>query len=547
MRISIHYIFARSITLFFFLCVAGNVFSQTIQKKIDSLLAALPAVKDDTSKVSLLCQVAVSYAQTEPAKGLVYGRKALDLSASLHNQHGTMNASMAIGRCYSLQGDRVVALKYFQDALTAARNNKDNLGIAKALVSVGHVYKTNHEFDKAIAYMQQAEQAYTLAGVKNMQSAISGIGNCYTEQGENDTALPYYLKAIAMEEADTHDPAALAILYNNVGGAYASINRFDSALIYLAKASAYIHETGNLRSAGYNFNNIGWAYMAMSRVHKGKSGPNLAMALNNEKRALDISYQLGVPDLRLPVLINLIDIYSGQGNYKDALISSQQLRVLQDSFYNIDHDRAFAKIEAEYKVKKVTDSLKYQNVAKDGELKQKRIERYMLIAFIIFIGIVAVMFMNRQLLKQKQQEEIARHQLEDFTLRIQEKNQLIEVITAEAERNKKLPDLQNTPIDHTLLTELQQSILLTDEQWDKFKDTFDKVYKGYFSRLRNRIPDLSPAEIRYITLSKLHLTPKEMGAMLGVGAQAMRVSKHRLIKKLGAEDDIALNNLIHTI
>ncbi|MDR3679177.1 MAG: hypothetical protein P4L41_04355 [Flavipsychrobacter sp.] len=547
MSAGVNYITKITTLLLFLFCVVGDLFGQTTQRKIDSMLTLLPAVKEDTLRISLLSQIAVNYCQTDPVKGIKYGKNALDLSTDLHYQHGIMAASMALGRGYSVQGDRNVALKYFQDALTAARANKDNIGIANTLVSVGLVYKSNHEYNKGINYMLQAKQAYSLAGIKNQQMAMNGIGTCYGEEGKSDSALPYYLQAITMEEADTRDPATLAILYNNAGGAYIGIEQYDSALYYLAKASEYIRITGNLRSAGYNFNNIGKTYLELSRDNARKSAVDLSLALYNEKLALNISNQLGLPELRLIVLINLTDIYGAQGNYKDALISSKMLRVLQDSFYNIDQDRAFAKIEAEYKVKKTTDSLKFQNVLKDKELKQKRTERYTLIALVIFIAVVTLMFINRQRLKHRQKEEIARNQLEDFTRRMQEKNQLIEAITAEAERNRKQVDRQATPVDDKLLTELQQSILLTDEQWDKFKDTFDKVHKGYFHRLKNRIPDLSPAEIRFIMLSKLHLSPKEMASMLGVGAPAMRVSKHRLIKKLGVEDDDALNNLIHEI
>ena len=66
-------------------------------------------------------------------------------------------------------------------------------------------------------------------------------------------------------------------------------------------------------------------------------------------------------------------------------------------------------------------------------------------------------------------------------------------------------------------------------------------------RLREKLPQLSPADTRYIVLSKLNLTSREMASMLGVRPDAIRLYRHRLRKKLQITDDKTLEELIRSI
>ena len=102
-------------------------------------------------------------------------------------------------------------------------------------------------------------------------------------------------------------------------------------------------------------------------------------------------------------------------------------------------------------------------------------------------------------------------------------------------------------VEYDLLHEMKQAILLTDEQWDDFKNNFEKIHKGYLARLREKVPDITPAETRFFVLSKLRLSNKEMAGMLGISTQAIRVMKHRLMKKLQIEEDADLDKMIQSI
>src|SRR5205085_12283299 len=114
-------------------------------------------------------------------------------------------------------------------------------------------------------------------------------------------------------------------------------------------------------------------------------------------------------------------------------------------------------------------------------------------------------------------------------------------------KNERL-DLTSLPEpDSDLLRLLQNSVLLTDEHWRNFSRLFEKVHRGFFQRLKEKLPGLSPAETRFTALIKLQLSNKEMANMLGVGTEAMRQIRSRLKKKLNSEAEEGIEELVEKI
>jgi tetratricopeptide (TPR) repeat protein/DNA-binding CsgD family transcriptional regulator len=554
---------------FFFIisvfCARRLVAAQATQARVDSLLAVLPEAKEDTNKVLLLCEISVAYFQLAPDKGITYGRHALKLATRLKYERGIMKANNAIGRCHAVQTDLSLALKHFNDALAMARKLDSKDDIARLLLSIGNVFSEKGEHEKALNYHLKAKDAYEQAGVKNRHRVMNSIGSTFVRMEQFSKAVPCLKEAIAMEENDKADPGALATSFLNIGAAYIGLGRYDSSLHYLQKALENTEITGNKKSTANTLCNISTIYIDLGR---GKF-PTLPDSLQNKtqnfersvayaKQALAITNELGLQSLRCSVLFNISLGYRELGNYKVALDYFDQYYFLNDTLIRMDRERAFAKAEAEFNVRKTTDSLTYQNILKDKELKKRRSDRNKLIAIISLIGASGLLLINRQKLKHVQKrkeaeaqklhaEELAGQQLLEFTKRIQEKNELIDVVSAEIAKLKESRSGANMSLDETMLSELRQSILLTDQQWDSFKANFEKVHTGYLSRLRTKLPDLTPAETRFIVLSKLKMSPREMGGMLGITPPAVRANKYRLMKKLGFEDDHKLDELIQNI
>jgi DNA-binding CsgD family transcriptional regulator len=63
------------------------------------------------------------------------------------------------------------------------------------------------------------------------------------------------------------------------------------------------------------------------------------------------------------------------------------------------------------------------------------------------------------------------------------------------------------------------------------------VHAGFFARLAEKMPGLTPAETRFMALHRLGMNSKEMAAMLGVGAEAIRQVRMRVRRKAGAGEE----------
>jgi hypothetical protein len=104
---------------------------------------------------------------------------------------------------------------------------------------------------------------------------------------------------------------------------------------------------------------------------------------------------------------------------------------------------------------------------------------------------------------------VAKEQLNSFTKSIIEKNELIEKARAEIRRitndfhqlqNKQQAAEKSGVADDEELKHLYESVILTDFDWSNFTLLFDKVYPEFFIRLKQKFPQLSLSEKKFIAL-----------------------------------------------
>lgn len=132
---------------------------------------------------------------------------------------------------------------------------------------------------------------------------------------------------------------------------------------------------------------------------------------------------------------------------------------------------------------------------------------------------------------------LAKEQLNDFKNSLIEKSRRLEILESETDSVNNQQDLEN----------LRLKTILTDQEWLKFKELFERVHVGYFTRLKGRFPDLTQGEIRIFALIKLSFTNKDMASTLGVGSGAIRTMKSRLLKKMDLAQDSSIEEIVESI
>jgi DNA-binding CsgD family transcriptional regulator len=88
-----------------------------------------------------------------------------------------------------------------------------------------------------------------------------------------------------------------------------------------------------------------------------------------------------------------------------------------------------------------------------------------------------------------------------------------------------------------LLGELKLSTILTEADWDSFQRQFAKVFPNLMDDLVKKYPSLSPAEVRFLLLTKLEMPTADIANALGISPSSLRVTWFRIRKKLDLPKD----------
>ena len=421
----------------------------------------------------------------------------------------------AFGDHYHQFEDYRKALYYLEQAtaypnqqLTKPYINLNTLGMAYQRLK--EYANAEQVFRRVIEVAKKANNtAYVGIGIGN-------LGNTLRLSGQNQRALPYLYADLALNETTVPENSAITCLY---------IAKALIALDSTAKAKTFIARSKQLRpdwvSTNYPIN----YYEAQTLYHK-KTG----------------DYRRAAAYLDSMVLL------------KDSLRTVFSSKILTNAENSINAEQYLSEM------RQVETEKRYAIDIRNG----------MLLALLIFgLAVVYALNQKRRTLQQEQQLQAERRkqaetqltyaqaQLDQYIDSLKSKNDLIEQISGElvAARRESTDrndgDAAFRPSDsaqHDRITTLLDSVILTDKDWLRFRQLFEQAHPHFFEKLHQAQPDLTPAEVRLLTLLKLDIPTKEMGFMLGVSAESVRKSRYRLRKKLdNLQADTRLRSLIEQL
>jgi hypothetical protein len=241
---------------------------------------------------------------------------------------------------------------------------------------------------------------------------------------------------------------------------------------------------------------------------------------------------------------NLYYLSKKKGDYKNVGLYGDSLLYFKDSLTAMNDKKAYNQAVLKIETEKHLNEISQLESAR----KQQILLRNSLLIGLILVAIIGFLWVNRQLLKRNKEKELAQQQLQfaeqeliNYTQQLKEKTEVLEQLRDEM--NKENISQERTENINKLLG----ATILTDDDWKKFQQLFEKVYPGFFIHLKEKIPELSATDIRVLALTKLKLPIKDMASMLGVGYDAVRKSKQRLRKKVNLPNDQDLDDLVEMV
>jgi DNA-binding CsgD family transcriptional regulator len=229
------------------------------------------------------------------------------------------------------------------------------------------------------------------------------------------------------------------------------------------------------------------------------------------------------------------------GVYDSAFYYNTLWSAINDSLEKVVATSSLAITKA-----RLNDETSRYNIQKmNREEKAELLTRNFIIAAIILISIIVFLYLNRSRIKLRYQEQTARaetkaagEQLQLFTQNIIEKTILIEKLEQQVKANEYNID------QHQLIEELAHQTILTEDDWLKFKMLFEKTHPGFFTKLKEQVSDITQAEQRMAALTSLHLTTKQMAAILGISPNSVIKAKQRLRLRFNFETDFHVEEFL---
>ena len=150
-----------------------------------------------------------------------------------------------------------------------------------------------------------------------------------------------------------------------------------------------------------------------------------------------------------------------------------------------------------------------------------------------------------QLHKQKHQMEmdLINRELATSSIFISQKNKIIGLIRKDVNRFMRKGKVITKADFVQILKTIDENVKFEND-WYRIKAHFEKIHPGFFDRLRERFPQLTPNDHKLCALLRMNLSTKEISQILKITAPSTEISRIRLRKKLVLPKNVNLVQFI---
>lgn len=356
-----------------------------------------------------------------------------------------------------------LALAVFKSCYDRSKLLKEQKALMISAMHLGLYYKEDNDITNALAFLvETAPIADQLNDTNGIFTCCINLGSLYERTKDNEKALSYYRRALAMNGDNSDDENAKAICYFKIGRLFTGMDKQDSAEYYLHKTMDIHLKRKDERGLVFDYSFLASIYTNMRNLKKAEAYYDTSMALamklqdslrisavytykgntyeklGEDAKALE-SYQNSLSFLTkkapsetiMAVYKNIAGIYTRQGKYKEALDNYVLFKAWADSSHNINEIKKQTEIKLAFEFNQVQEKMKAEADAKElvatAQLEKEKQQRYFLFAVLGLITIFLFLAIrsyrskrvaNRQLEKQKKRVEKQKEQLEDKQMEI---------------------------------------------------------------------------------------------------------------------------------
>jgi len=511
-------------------------------------------VVEDTAKINTLLDSANLIQQKDPLQALTYCFHALRLAHTVPSEHHIDQALLKIGKFLGQNGVCDEAMSYFQEYYQRALDSGKLLNQLKARHNIVAIkLLINDKYDNSIYEEMQSlllhyEALWKESGdstiVKDMiPGLLINLSHLALLKGDTREADGLLQKGFELNTQYGIPDSRILQLYLSDFGLKSKMGKFQEAFDRAASAREICKQTGNLVMLASLEYLMGNAFS-----EKG----DIALAIQSYLLAFTQAGQLNNHSVQAQSATKLFEIYEKNGNLEEALKYNNLARQARESM---------KKEEAISKVAKAEMSERIHLLEKEMILEQHSRAKRLAITFFLFLaagigGFILFYRLRRKYNKTKLEKaafaleaqkstvemetlanalEVKDKQLAAETMYRVQKNEIIKEVVQKlnnAQRQQKKDAQKELSV---AIKGLERAI--DSNSWEDFELRFLQVHQGFYDRLHELYPKLTTNERRLCAFLKLGMNSKEISALTGQSLKSIEMSRYRLRKKLGIQDN----------
>ncbi|MCM1169522.1 MAG: hypothetical protein NC324_06250 [Bacteroides sp.] len=404
------------------------------------------------------------------------------------------------------------------------------------------------------------------ASINNNQGAI------YKNLGQNQKAIAIFQKNC---QPEFYGSELYPLALSNIAEAYLNMGIPDSAYRYLCKAMQVDIGLRRNYSQANTYYLLGLIYLQKEQLDSAKL---------YFMKSFDLADDTKEENVKMQVLVSLVELYSGTSRYEEALQKTSELLEMGEHNHNLLAKtvalRGKSRVldlmnrkEEAYEVLKeyisLNDSLniresdekarqgllveefhleqqKLEYEYKEGQLRmESRIgrQKWMLASVLLILLGVSGVFLIYGKKKKKEKEaqklvenallenlEIKEKELVDSIMFRINKDELIKKIISELQTLGLGSAEKSRQKISSLISSLRRS--LNPNLLSEFENSFTQINNNFYVRLLADFPSMSQSEKRLCAFIRLGLNTKEIAVITNLSPNSIRVAKVRLRKRL---------------
>lgn len=510
------------------------------QEKADSLTDLLLTAKSDTQRVDYLLEYAKKYSWSDVDLAEKYTKEALNLSQKINYQKGLGYAKFQLSRIIG-DYDFELSESLVVQALDHAKKIDDSILMANAYCSLGNL-KGNFDFnEEALDYFNRSLGIFLRHNQDSSAAVLYNNLGVLFDMMYPDSVPNHYYELATEINLRTKNYLWLAITYLNKGVDLYESDEFTQSKVYLDKSYQLILDNDNTRL-------LPWILNSYSELYNRQGDLKLAIRFADSSLVHARKESNSLQELSALQKLNKANLKLG--NIQAAYNYLEQYLTVNDSINAKNRLKGYDVLELKYKFEEEAKQQELEKALLKNKLFQSRITILsivltagLIIFLLLFVYISLRNRMKNKTLEQKntllEKEkikvdlELKNKELTSNVMYLLKKNEFISSVSEKLKLVIDHPDKDvNTSLDR-IVTELDKNI--SDVNWEDFEVRFQEVYVGFYQKLSQKYPDLTPNDLRLCAFLRLNMTSKEIAELTFQSQESLKTARYRLRKKLGLD------------